>query len=285
MSETQIPSLMDRLKGRITKFEDTPITLNAVYYSESGVGKSTAAGIAPKPFIINCEGGTTCFLRLKKWMPQLDIEVFKPENFNEIRDAYAYLKNEKHDRQTVILDSLTEIAKMSMDGVLADPRRDEKYDPEAPVLQDQQKMTNQMRNLVRAFRDLPLNCIFVCLDQERQDQTTGAIKVMPALTPKLAEDVYGYMDVVGYMFVDPETGARKMLTQNRGKYIAKDRFGRLGAGMIEPTTYHLLNKITGLAVPTWVEEMYTQELKKDQPKPVTATIQAQAAKQEQGGKK
>lgn len=241
---------LQRLKGKMTDIGDVPVTAKVLLYGDPGMGKTTAAALSPKPLIINCEGGTLSLNKFKKFHKQLDIKVMRPDSIQDLQDLFWYLKSGNHDRQTVILDSLTEIQQMSMDEILVDPKRDEKYDRDTPMLQDYGKNTNQMRKLVRAFRDLPMNVVFTCLAEDRKDEEDGSIKVTPALTPKLANDVMGYVDVVGYMFTagDKDKPVRKVLTQPKGKYLAKDRSGMLGIGMEDPTLFHIFNKVTEGAV-------------------------------------
>lgn len=249
--------VLERLQNRIANIEEIPVTAKVLLYSDPGVGKTTAAALSPKPLIINCEGGTLCLNKFKDFHKKLDIQTFRPDSIKELQEIFWYLKSGQHDRQTVVLDSLSEIQRMSMDEILADPKRDDKFDRDTPILQDYGKNTQQLRKLVRAFRDLPMNVVFTCLASERKDETDGSVKVMPDLTPKLASDVMGYVDVVGYMFVSEEKGVRKLLTQPKGKYMAKDRSGKLGTGLLEPTMFHVFNKITDgvVEVPEYIDQI------------------------------
>lgn len=249
--------VLERLQNRIANIEEVPVTAKVLLYSDPGVGKTTAAALSPKPLIINCEGGTLCLNKFKDFHKKLDIQTFRPDNIKELQEIFWYLKSGQHDRQTVVLDSLSEIQRMCMDEILSDPKRDDKFDRDTPILQDYSKNTQQLRKLVRAFRDLPINVVFTCLASERKDETDGSVKVMPDLTPKLAADVMGYVDVVGYMFVSEEKGVRKLLTQPKGKYMAKDRSGKLGTGLLEPTMFHVFNKITDgvVEVPEYIDQI------------------------------
>jgi len=242
---------LEKLKRKMTGIEDVKETLNILLYSDAGIGKTTAAALSPKPLIINCEGGTMSLNKFKSFHKDLDIKVVKPESIKDLQDIFWYLKSGKHDRETVILDSLTEIQTMSMDEVLVDPKRDAKFDKDTPMLQDYGKNTNRMKKLVRTFRDLPMNVVFTCLAGEDKDENDGSVKILPELMPKLCNSVMGYVDVVGYMFTaggkDDKT-LRKILTQPKGKYKAKDRSGKLGMGMENPTLFEMLNKITDGAI-------------------------------------
>jgi hypothetical protein len=68
-----------------------------VLFGVEGIGKSTFGANAPKPIFIGAEDGTG----------QLDIERFpSPESWGEIIEAIRTLTNEKHDYQTLVIDTL-----------------------------------------------------------------------------------------------------------------------------------------------------------------------------------
>ena len=124
------------------------------------------------------------------------------------------------------------------------------FEVKASTLPDYGTNTNQMRKLVRAFRDLPMNVIFTALDKEVKDEMTGEIITKPALTDKLAEDVYSYVDIVGYYYTrenkdDPEKLDRILQVQPFKNRTAKDRSGRLGNGILNPTFKRIMGLITG----------------------------------------
>ena len=124
------------------------------------------------------------------------------------------------------------------------------FEVKASTLPDFGTNTNQMRKLVRAFRDLPMNVIFTALDKESKDEVTGEMFTKPALTDKLAEDVYSYVDIVGYYYTrenkeDPEKLDRILQVQPFKNRTAKDRSGRLGNGLLNPTFKRIMGLIEG----------------------------------------
>lgn len=124
------------------------------------------------------------------------------------------------------------------------------FEVKAATLPDYGSNTNQMRKVVRAFRDLPMNVIFTALEKEVKDDLTGELYTRPALTDKLSEDVYSYVDIVGYYYVkqnkDDETKLDRILqVQPFKNRTAKDRSGRLGNGVLNPTFKRIMALITG----------------------------------------
>lgn len=124
------------------------------------------------------------------------------------------------------------------------------FEVKAATLPDYGSNTNQMRKIIRAFRDLPMNIIFTALAKEVKDDITGEVYIRPALTDKLTEDTLGYMDIVGYYYTrqnkDDETKLDRILqVQPFKNRTAKDRSGRLGNGLINPTFKRIMGLITG----------------------------------------
>ena len=66
-------------------------------YGVEGIGKSTFGAAAPNPVFLGAEEGTG----------ELDVARFPmPETFAEVREAIRALTQEKHDHQTLVIDTL-----------------------------------------------------------------------------------------------------------------------------------------------------------------------------------
>ena len=161
--------------------------------------------------------------------------------------------------KAVVIDSLTEVQRRSLDRIV-DTRtgqvnpgsitRGVKFENNRTTLQDYGDNTQQMRKLVRAFRDLEMNVIFTALEAEVQDELTGKITIRPAVTEKLWQDVNGYVDIVARMFTATKDKQveRKIAFQPYGNYTAKDRSGALGMGMTDATVKQIVDKINAETV-------------------------------------
>ena len=108
-----------------------------------------------------------------------------------------------------------------------------------------------MRRFIRMARDLDMNVFLTPLAMDEKNEVTGAVKTMPKMSSKLAADVCGYVDIVGYLYVDnveTEDGIepmRRMLVQPVGAYYAKDRSGMLGTVIDNPTFPEVYDMIFG----------------------------------------
>lgn len=82
----------------ITKRKPKPLRI--VLYGDSGVGKSTWAANAPNPIFLDIEKGLDGIDK--------DVKVQSTEinSLTDIKEALVFLKDEKHDYKTVVIDSL-----------------------------------------------------------------------------------------------------------------------------------------------------------------------------------
>lgn len=139
----------------------------------------------------------------------------------------------------VITDSFSETQKSAMDYLV--PQGSDLLTIKNPQIQDWGKNLNMIIFITTAFRNLPINAWFTAHEKDRTDDDGKVVKVIPKMSGKtLADDVCGYLDVVGYYTTKkkgPTDATRTMIFQPVGKYYntaVKDRFDCLGAEMPDP---------------------------------------------------
>jgi hypothetical protein len=180
------------------------------------------------------------------------VDVIKITDMKDFDDVLDFLINDNTVYKTVAIDSLTETHNLAL-RQMADfnsklsPRRS-KFMIE---LQDYGHTAVQMRQLVRDFRDLPINVIFACLEQEQKNDKTGEVTVLPALTGKIAFEVPALLDIVGNLSTDiREDGEldRVFIFQPTGKIKAKDRSegGLLGTERLNLTLSGMFDILEGI---------------------------------------
>jgi AAA domain len=217
--------------------------LKLLIYGDSGKGKSVLAASADEvpemsPVLyINAEAGA---LSVAKFYP--GVHVLPLEKFMDLEKILQELRRGNHPYKTVVVDSLTELHKKSMEKIMVDTvAKDKERDAEIPSQREWGKAGLQVQKVIRYFRDLPLHVIFVALEAEQGEEgspkTTG-----PALPGKLLKEVPGYMDVVGRMYTrivkdekKEEIVKRILWTGNHPRILAKDRSAELPALIENPT--------------------------------------------------
>lgn len=135
--------------------------------------------------------------------------------------------------RTVITDSLTEAQKYCMYQLLGIDPLTHKIDaePDSAEWKDWGSSREMVNFLVRRFRDLDINALFVCGVDETEDAKKRKYFI-PMLPGKLSKDVQGLVDVVGYIRKVPQEGGKviRRLFLEGGDYggfniAAKHRFG------------------------------------------------------------
>jgi phage nucleotide-binding protein len=211
--------------------------INMLVYGRSSIGKTTLAGSADavpemrNVLYIDAEAGT---LSLRK--THYDVDVIRITNWNELGDIYEALNAGSHNYQTVVLDSLTELQDMCMREIMRQMKLDPdniERDPDVPGMYEWNKSEKQIKRLIRAYRDLPMNVIFTALMKEDKDPKTGTLMKLPDLPGKLAHRVAALFDIVLYYTIVPrrsddddetEIGQMRVVATQAGtNTVAKNR--------------------------------------------------------------
>lgn len=231
-------------------------------YGVAGAGKTRLCASAPdSPVIISAESG---LLSLR----DEDIPVIEVSSIADVHEAYTFLAQSAEGKQfgTVCLDSISEIAEV----VLGHEKKVNK-DPRAAYGQ----LSEQMTDLLRAFRDLPGRNVYMSAKLERiKDESTGAVMFGPSMPgQRLAQALPYLFDEVFALRVEKDVDGnpqRWLQTQADFQYAAKDRSGALDA-FETPDLAAIVKKITrpGIAAQT-------------NPAPEAATPAAEPAAETQG---
>ena len=235
---------------KIVSTADEKPFVKMLVFGQAGVGKTVFASTAPKPLFVVCDTGTMS-IRDKK------IDKINVESFDDVIEVYTALKSGELKYETVVLDTLGNIQKKSMDKIIGTKTQ--------ATIADWQLNIEQIRKLVRLFRDLPINVIIICHETFVTDDSTGEVmRVLPMLQGKsLPNEVCAYMDVVGYMVAREKGGTEKkgierdandveitrmIRVQPSERLPVKDHSGKLGVWIL-PDFVAMHAKIFGDAKP------------------------------------
>ena len=199
---------------KIQTFQPENSYIKALIYGPSGAGKTTFAATAPNPIFASSEKGLMSIRHLSPQFAEIN-------SLQDLKDLYNFLKNEKHEFETCVIDSITEINDIIKTEIETKNKRNMQ-------LQDWGILQKEIKDILRKFRDLPMHIIFLAQETTEKDEEK-IVKYLPSLNGKSATEIAYYMDTVGYCFID-KLGNRKIGTMPNEKYLTKDRTNVIEGG-------------------------------------------------------
>lgn len=199
-------------------------------YGGSGAGKTLLAGTAVQVeemspiFVIDAEEGSFTLDALSQYSDKID--VVSMNQWKKMQSVYNDLYTGRHPYRTVVIDSGTEVQQLAMNDVLGADGKvlDIGITPE---FRDWYKNTEQIRRMIRAFRDLPMHTIVTALEMDYQDPRTKVQMKRPAFSNKLSQQIPAFFDTVFYLYVKEVSGnepnRRFVLTDKTDRVVAKCR--------------------------------------------------------------
>jgi hypothetical protein len=167
------------------------------------------------------------------------------ERLKALRRVYTFLQTDeaRNKYKWIFIDSLTEIAQNIVEGLQSDP----KYQDEKMALRMWGVYTQELKTLIKAFRDLPhYNVVVTALAEEDKDEM-GSLVTGVMMQGKISQQVPAWFDEVFYLSARKDKEGkeiRKLLTSATDRVIAKDRSGALEQ-LEEPDLAKVVNKIRG----------------------------------------
>ena len=199
----------------------------------AGAGKTVFGATTVDPLIADCEGGLMSIADRR--VPYA--EIASTVDLAHLRGSLEQTPEVQKDMLgfapgTIVIDTIDEVQRMFERERLKETGRD------ALNMQDFGWLKDRMLDVIRGFRNLPLNCVFLCHTKEVTDEESGTVSVKPGLKGAVADEIAAYMDIVSvivteeYSDVDGNEMVRKnrrvMLTQpDRRHDWLKDRSWKL----------------------------------------------------------
>lgn len=212
---------------QIKQYSPTTTKIKALIYGASGVGKTSFAGTAENVIFASAEGG---LLSIADKLPNY-VEI---KSLQDLKDLYKYLVTTKHNFETLVIDSITEINEVIKLDI-------EKKNGRPMQLQDWGTLSKEIKGILRNFRDLAetpkegavnqykaINVLFIAQETVEAQEEGGTIsKIVPSLNGKASTEIAYFMDIVGYLTID-KNGTRKIITNSNARLLTKDRTGLIG---------------------------------------------------------
>ena len=195
------------------------IALNGVsllVYGLPGAGKTTLIKtLRGKTLILSAEAGLLS-------LQGTDLEYIEIHSLSELYEAFNYVLDHKSEYDSVVLDSISEIAEICL-------QQEKMSNKDGRMAYG--NMTDQVNYLIRAFRDLPINVYMTAKLEKAKDEITGRIMFQPSMPgQKASQSLPYYFDEVFVLrseVNDSNENVRFLQTFTDANYIAKDRSGRL----------------------------------------------------------
>jgi len=191
---------------QIKKNRPSSHKIKCLIYGTPWVGKTTFIWTANNVLIGSAEAG---LLSIKREVPYVEIKSVK-----DLEEVYNYLKNEKHEYETFALDSISEIDD-TIKTSLEDRNR------WVMTFKERWEKSKFMAAILKKFRDLPMNVIFVAHEKFNKDWENIS-KYIPMLSGSIDYKAAGFFDIVWRLIVDQDWN-RKMIVSNRPNTVTKSR--------------------------------------------------------------
>ena len=217
-------------------------------YGAPGIGKTWFAGTAAQvpilqPILVLDSDGGYRTLQGKKQFEGLDI--IRIRTFKELSQVYNDLV-EPGKYRTVILENIGEIHNFAMDDLMAKViSKDANREEYVPSMREYGIVRKQILKVLKYFTlNETSNLIVTCHAKKDKNELTQRESVYPSIPGKLATDIPGYVDIVGYMSIEEPnigdrnrgvTSKRVVRFQPSQKVEAKDQSDMLGEVLEDPT--------------------------------------------------
>lgn len=243
---TLTPGKLGGLKTR--KASDDRSLPSVCIYGGPGTGKTTLAASAfdvpaMNPVLhLNIENGTQSISEIYP-----DLEIIDIDRFKQLQDVYNELyKGQDFDAQTcagyrtVILDNVTEGQKKGMEHIF----QAEKLAAQGINFTEFAMATfanggwnqssEQMRKMIRAFRELPCYVIIVAWETDIEKSESRHLWT-PSFTSKVAQEMPGMVNDVYRLTISTDGTSRTLQTNRTRDVVAKDRTRKLPYRLENPT--------------------------------------------------
>lgn len=173
-------------------------------YGRNKKGKTRFGATAPNVLILDPEEGTT-------GLTKSDPNVWPITSWQELDDAYQFLKRGKHNYEWVCADGLTRFSNMSLRFVMSlEEERDLTRKPGMVQKQDYGKSGELLKGMLWNFHTLPMGVIYTAQerameiendpDTEDGDAEAASMMYVPDLPKGARSAVNSIVDVIGRIY-------------------------------------------------------------------------------------
>lgn len=170
--------------------DDYGSTIKALIVGSTGAGKTRMSSCWPDPLFLDAEGGLMSIA--DRQTPNIKIK-----NSKQILEIIELLQKDKTvyentlgvPVQTVVVDTVDEVARLLVRERMLSERK------ETMAIQDWGWLGEQLRQIIRALRNLDLNVVFLVHGKMQEDSATGRSFVKPGIQGAMGDEIAGYVDL------------------------------------------------------------------------------------------
>lgn len=168
--------------------------------ADPGAGKTRTASTWPDVFYANCEGG---LMSVADRQPNY-VDITSAGQVKELLDVLNQPDTVRDKMlgvsvKTVVVDTLDEIARMLIQQRLTDEHK------ESFAMADWGWLGDQLRFIVRSFRNLDMNVIINVHIKSQEDSETGRTYFKPAIQGAMGDELAAYVDLALLAVARPVT--------------------------------------------------------------------------------
>lgn len=216
--------------------EPAPLTLareklRLVLYGDPGVGKTTLAATAPRPFFIDTDGGLIS-IAVEGEAPV----TFAPQGYKDVEGLYFWLRDRSDEFDTVVIDSIDSLQRLLLDEIVDQGRAKASGNSILEFVPEQAEYLanqRQIQRILHAMRQLDKHVIVTAAVRERSG------KRVPDVSPGLLNYVQRWSSVTGELVVaaieENDEPQRVLAVAPSPQRETKTRFRSLLPYIVAPT--------------------------------------------------
>lgn len=172
--------------------------IKVLFCGDPGAGKTLISSTFPNPLYASAEGGLMSvadravpFVKISA-TEQLQIIRANLSQPPEVRQSLLGMPVD-----TIIIDTIDEVARLLI------RERCEANKKEQMAMADWGWLGDQLRSIIRGFRNLDMHVVFTCHLKQAEDSETGRLFFKPAIQGAVGDEIAGYVDLALLLKAQP----------------------------------------------------------------------------------
>jgi len=225
--------------------DEVSVYLKLLIYGPQGIGKTFwTAENCPKPAVwMDFERSSDTILSNRDRFKTEDFKIIQVTPDKDPKEVEDFCKNiHKTEFKTIIFDTMTTSQVFQLDHWMNNGSKNKGHSPTQP---DYRESTTVFQRMFLRLQHAPINVVLIAHEREMwigEGPSRRISSVIPSVTPALHDAVTQL--VSGVFRLSKKNGKYQMLTETKGLYIAKNRYGIADVEVIDPTWNTFLKGMT-----------------------------------------